>query len=248
MMKITWRAGIGYGDFIAGLCYAHNCTVKYNTPVEISFYWPDEPNTKFNRNDPDTLYARFYEILSRLKPANVNIKHEFGIGVPAAKARPRFVNAPDVDNPYHALWYPNKEYDVQEKLVAIWTPRYNMAPIAERKFVPGNWNDLVEHLENSGYEVKEISYRTPIVEALDILERCEFGVGYHGMFHQLFNYLWKPSIILTPQPEFTRTFQLFANLQPDIDSFCKSDVELLVEHSRDLMSITETNFEKYLNS
>lgn len=194
MFKISWRANEGYGDFITGLGYAHSSVIKYNMPVEITFHWPNSRSFKFGEHDVESNYERFCAILDYLKPVNdLTINHEFE-SIPEY----RFINELEEFNPLHGLWYPKKEIAVEKGLVVVWTSKQNTYfPGYHKDPAYDQWDEILDGLKTDGYRYEIVTYQTPIKTVLDLISRCEFGIGYEGMIHQLFKFSWRPSIVFS---------------------------------------------------
>lgn len=189
---IEWKSGEGYGDFITGLCYAHSSTIKYERPVVINFHWPNGENELFSDKDFETIKYRFDHILSFLRPVeNLTIKHTF-----SSKPNYRFINELEEFNPLHGLWYPKQKHNVEYGLVCYWSSIHNISfPGLFKDPAYNLWPTVLDKLKKEGFCVAEVTYRTPIKEAMEIISKCEFGIGYDGLVHQLFKFMWKPLIV-----------------------------------------------------
>ena len=59
------------------------------------------------------------------------------------------------------------------------------------------WQRLIDRLQDFGYNITEIDYRTPIHEALYHIRTCECCLSYEGMWHYMAKNLFKPHIVLS---------------------------------------------------
>lgn len=191
-LQIEFKSNEGYGDFITGLCYAHGATVKFQRPVHLVLHWPNPKNHLLSEIDQETIFYRFEYIHNLLKPAQgLTIEHRFE-SVPAY----RFVNNFYEFEPLHGLWYLNKPQETQYGLVALWSSRHNLEfPGYNKDPLYDEWDSITNNLEAEGYQVVELTYRTPVAEVMDVISKCEFGIGYEGMVHQIFKFVWKPLVV-----------------------------------------------------
>lgn len=241
---IHWRAKIGYGDFITGIGYAHSSTIKYNRPVHITFHWPHGRDEKHSDLDPETMYERFNHILGYMRPVEgLTISHEWN-SVPNF----RFYNELEEFNPLHGLWYPKVEPIVEKGLVVHWSSRHNIVfPGYHKDPIYDHWPVVVDRLTDMGYNVKEITYRTPIVEAMDLINRCEFGIGYEGMIHQLFKFMWKPLVVASERLWLTRLLAIQAHIVSKPKQLVEGDILKLVDISRNRIKRVLVDHNTYVN-
>ena len=85
------------------------------------------------------------------------------------------------------------------KKIVLWRQTFNAAAPRsfKRAFDNDGWNYIVKSLQDQGYNVVEIDYRTPIREVMYHISNCEATVGYEGMWHMVAKNFWKPMIIFT---------------------------------------------------
>jgi hypothetical protein len=90
-----------------------------------------------------------------------------------------------------------------------------------------------------GYEVVELTYRTPIREVMDVITTCEFGVGYEGMVHQLFKFTWRPIVIASKRVE-------LATLLAPQGAIITSPDQLLHNHISKYVKQSKKNIQRLL--
>lgn len=234
--RIEWRSKEGYGDFITGLCYAHSSTIKYQRPVHINFHWPNPKDYLLSSKDKESIYFRFNHILSWLKPVDgLTITHQFS-SVP----KYRFINELEEFNPIHGLWYPSKTLPTETGLVVFWSSRHNLEfPGYHKDPLYNHWDLIINQLKVLGYNVVEVTYRTPIEEAMNLIARCEFGIGYEGMIHQLFKFMWKPLIVASQRIKLTELLCIQACIITKPEEIIEKDINLLIR-------LSEKNIKKYM--
>jgi hypothetical protein len=228
MLDIHWRCGFGYGDFVTGLGYAHTSSLKYKTPTHITFHWNHSEDYKESIEDPETIIDRMQYVYSTMRKLdNVEVSYKVNSNFPY-----RFVNNLDEFNPLHGLWYTNLD-TTNTNMVVLWRSKYNTYFPGEKKDpAHDRWDSVISYLQHNGYTVKEVTYRTPICEVLDCIRQCRFGIGYDGMVHQLFKYMWKPLIVMCKRHNLNRLLVPTASLEHNVDNLFKKGVEVYVNESK----------------
>lgn len=241
-MNVEWRTGIGYGDFVTGLGYARNLQAKNDVDVNIKFHWIFNQYEKYSPNDPETLYERFEYINSILVPnTNITYQHEF-------KSTPsfRFHNQLDEFNYLHGLSRTTLPTE-KKNLVVVWTTRNNIEFPGEWKDpVHKDWSLIINILKHYGYEVVEVDYRTPIKEVIELIRVCKFGIGYDGLIHQLFKFMWKPLIVFCKRTELNKLLMPWAHLMSSVNDFVNSDINEVIELSNVKMNTIDLEYSRYL--
>jgi len=228
MLKIEWRSGFGYGDFVTGLGYAHNASIKYNTEVDINFHWNHDLDHRESKEDPETIVERMLYVYSTMvQDNNVHVNYTMN-----SKPEFRFINNVDEMNPLHGLWYTNLD-TCNNKSVVMWRSKFNTYFPGEVKDpIYDRWDQVVQWLTDQGYTVHEVTYRTPVKEVIDKIKDCEFGIGYDGMVHQLFKYLWKPLIVVCERHQLNKLLVPQATLIRDEQSLYQKGIEFFVSDSK----------------
>ena len=223
MLEVKWGTGVGYGDFVTGLGYAHTSAIKYQIPVHIEFNWNHSRDHLFSPFDTETIVHRCDYIHSIMRPlSSVSISHKFNSGNTF-----RFYNQLDEFNPLHGLWYTDLPDQTNKKHVAIWTTDFNVSfPGRHKDPVHRKWNDI--RVKLSDYVLEEITYRTPVKEAIEIINRCEFGVGYDGLAHQLFKFMWKPLFVFCERKWLNNILIPQAILLSGADEFVNQSIDSML--------------------
>lgn len=243
--NIAWRAKEGYGDFITGLCYAHSSVIKYERPVNITFHWPNPKHYLLSNIDKESILYRFEHILTWLRPVStLTISHEYS-SVPEY----RFINELEEFNILHGLWYPKNPTIVEKGLVVFWTSKHNLEfPGLHKDPLYHYWDQIVEDLRLLGYNVVEVTYRTPIAEVMDLINRCEFGIGYEGMIHQLFKFMWKPLIVGSQRVSLTRLLAPQAAIVTKPTPLIQGKLLELLKESKSNIKKLLVQHEQYINN
>lgn len=243
MLKVEWRTGVGYGDFVTGLGYAHTISLKCQTAVNINFHWNHSKEYLFDSNDPETIVSRCDYVYGVMKKSPlVTYTHTFN-----SRLQCRFINQFDEFNPLHGLWYTELELQ-KSKNVVLWTTRHNKDfPGVNKDPAYKHWDLIEERLKNLGYSVTEVTYRTPVKEKIDLIKNCAFGIGYDGLAHQLFKFMWKPVIVLCGRISLNKLLIPQAALESSPDKFLASDLNTYLEVSRQNIERLKLEHKKYCN-
>lgn len=241
---IQFRSNEGYGDFITGLSYAHSSVIKYQRPVKITFHWPNPKDHLLSNIDKESILYRFNHVLEWMKPVDgLTIAHRFS-SVPSW----RFINELEEFNLVHGLWYQSKKLPTKQKLVVHWSSKHNLTfPGYEKDPLYDHWDDIVDHLKSVGYDVVEVTYRTPIKQALELMAQCQFGIGYEGMIHQLFKIIWKPTIIASQRVRLTRLLCPHSHIVNSYEDFAKQDLHDMISSSERLIDKFGVQLKQYIN-
>ena len=95
--------------------------------------------------------------------------------------REQFLNVPVIDN-----------------LVVIWRTKWidSKYPPFKDSYDSSYWDLIIPILKMKGFNVVEVTHRTPISEVFHLISRCRFVVAYNGMYHYLSKNMVKPMIVL----------------------------------------------------
>jgi hypothetical protein len=95
--------------------------------------------------------------------------------------REEFLNVPVIDN-----------------LVVVWRTKFisSTYPKFKDSYDSSYWDLIIPILKMLGYNVVEVTHRTPISEVFFLISRCRFIVAYNGMYHYIAKNLVKPMVVL----------------------------------------------------
>lgn len=242
--NIHWRSNEGYGDFITGLCYAHSSVIKYDRNVTINFHWPNKKGSFYSKIDFESIDYKFEKILETLKPIKgLSIEHTYSSIPPW-----RFINELEEFNPIHGLWYPKDKVETEKGLVVFWSSKHNVKfPGYHKDPLYDHWEKIINNVKSEGFNVVEVTYRTPIKETLELIHKCEFGIGYEGMIHQLFKYAWKPIICASKRVELSRLLCPQAHIISDPELLLNDSINPLLEISKINIEALLIKHKNYLN-
>lgn len=83
--------------------------------------------------------------------------------------------------------------------VVIWTPMLN-AEVARtwKNFLTAEqWDDIIASMRQAGLDIIELTYRTPISEAVYHIRTCRQIVCYDGMWHYIARNFMRPMVVIS---------------------------------------------------
>lgn len=227
-MKIEWKGGIGYGDFVTGLGYAHNCAVKYDTDIELVIHWPHEKNYYHHPLDPESQLDRCIYIYD-LFLKKVKLRHIFN-------STPwfRFLNNFHEFNPVHGM-FDLSLTTKKENYVLVWDSQKNSSVVGRHKdpLNKKEWNLVKETIQDYNYDVVEVNYRMPIKEVISLMASCSGGIGYNGCIQQIFKLIHKPVITFSLRPAYNKLVLPWTTHYENVGEFILAD-NLFTESSKQL--------------
>jgi hypothetical protein len=243
VLNVHWRTGVGYGDFVTGLGYAHTTSIKYQTPVHIKFFWEHSEDYLFSPDDPETIVDRCHYIqkVMRSNPM-VEVSHVYN-----KRLEYRFLNQFDEFNPLHGLWYSDLPQSTSRNVV-LWSSRFNKSyPGKSKDPAIHHWDRIIKKIENHGYTVTEVTYRTSVKEVVSLVQYCAFGIGYDGLIHQIYKFMWKPVIVLCERIGLNKLLIPQASLVADPEKFLMTDLNYYIKDSENKIIDLKKQHQRYMN-
>lgn len=243
-MIVQARLGTGYGDFVNLLTYIRNCNVKYGVDTELVLHFPYPVNYRVSNDDPETVIERV-NIFNSVFDENSSVK----ISIKANSNFPyRFINMLDEWDFRHGLYNLKNQYTSIPNKVVHWNSCSNTYfPGHEKDPFYYQWKSIVYRLKQKGYDVVEITYRTPFKEALYHIKTCEFGIGYDGMVHQLFKCYDIPLIVLATRKTLNEILVPHAYIISDPNSFKINNIDKYVDVSVQKRVQNQIDYKRFLN-
>ena len=208
--EVDWKGTPGVGDILFGLNAVHMMThlmrkhrdVPY---VTMNVYWEHDEQYLHHFEDPETIIERadylhnfYYD-----KDA-VRMNHLFNTDDKELQ-RIRHRGFQRRRSPTAVLeglpsWVFRKDIwcEPVENKVVFWRPLFNKdIPRGwKRIFTNDHWDKIIHLLEMKGFDLVELTYRTPVREALYHIRTCRFCILYDGMWQYIAKNLCKPVIAL----------------------------------------------------
>lgn len=207
--KITWKGTPGVGDFMYGLNVAYFRSWLMTKPIHITFEWYHDEDFLYHFEDPETIIERFkyIEKFYKKKNARVSTDHVFN-STDGQLYKSRFfgystdkVGAPRLrDNTWlmrDGFRHDNPENIIPKKIV-VWRETFNAQQPRrfKRTYDHETWHYVFGLIEEQGYTIQEIDYRTPIREAMYHIRTAQCCLCYEGMWHYIAKNMFKPMIVL----------------------------------------------------
>lgn len=209
--KVRWRGTHGVGDFMHALNVVHQYGFEKNKIIDLEMHWEHDEDYLYHPDDPETIIERMEWMHGKYYLSNnVKITHQFNSDLFSYKGDENHRNKvrfqfesenlhPIIDQAPPNQWcFDPREYTTPENRIVIWTPYYNREQPRrwKRWFEPDDWEKLIINLESwEGWQVIELTYRTPIREAYNQIRRAKYVVSYDGMWHYISKNFCKPHVI-----------------------------------------------------
>lgn len=242
VFTIHWRGNIGYGDFAAGLGYAHNCSIRYQRPVEFNIHWDHSYDYLYHPDDSETIVDRCNIYKDRMVCSpEVSLIHHYN-----SKPNFRFYNHLDEFNQVHGLGYLKANKPTTDKVV-VWTSRHNLIPVSKDKDPALHyWDEIIKVVEDHGYKPVEVTYRDPMDYVMDLIEECSFGIGYDGLAHQLYKKAWKPVIVICNRIKLNRLLIPQAVITNDVHCMRNIGLPAMIDTSKRNVDVVKRKYTRYL--
>lgn len=204
----------GMGDAMMYLNVTHAKAHVYNhKEITLIFHWPWDENYQYHFEDPEPMHERVDYIHQFYKDKHrVKIKHIFNDDDPFLKEWKLLTDKQYITQHVEEersllsgksnrsrLWpLDNLQTEAIPKKLVLWRPTFNREEPRKWKLVLNNsqWEDVIGWFRKEGYQVVELTYRTPIREALYHCRTCELACFYDGMWHMITTGLFKPTIVI----------------------------------------------------
>lgn len=103
----------------------------------------------------------------------------------------------------HADWIfrENAFLETDRRKVVLWRPTFNaeIPRTWKRMLTNDQWDAIIRSLVGAGLYVVELTYRTPIREAMYHIATCRQIVCYDGMWHYIARNYAKPMVVVSPE-------------------------------------------------
>jgi len=88
---------------------------------------------------------------------------------------------------------------VDNNKIVIWRPLFNAETPKtwKRQLTNDKWDVIINQLVAAGLHITELTYRTPVSEALYHISTCRQVICYDGMWHYIARNLYRPTIVIS---------------------------------------------------
>ena len=209
---VDWKGTIGMGDMLFGLNAVHMLTHLARKERDIEFttmnvHWVHGPDHLHHFEDPETIIERtdylhsFYHDHTAVRINHVFNSDDNELSRLRHRGLQRKSGARDVLDGVPS-WIFRKDVwkdSSDSNKITFWRPYALNAEIPKgwkRTFSPADWERMLSILRDQGYELVELSYRTPVREAMYHINTSRFCIFYDGMWQYIARNLCKPVIAL----------------------------------------------------
>ena len=253
MIDIQWRGKVGYGDIVSPICYAHNISNKLQVKVNLTFRWDRGPNHKIHPHDPEALWERacFIEKMCYKGKTDVSIFHKF--------KHPLDINHTNYDwdvvgkDPFHNYWFPKIPNKPENRTIVVNSTEGNSLSLKDygkawKDPAAPYWSQIVNQLEQQGYPVIVVDYRTPTHLLIDILRKARGFVGYHGTAAWPAKFMHVPSVLFADSGSLTSTSFGYAVIERDASRWNSivENIELYFQHATEKIESFKKAYKKYM--
>ncbi len=220
-VDVTWRGTWGVGDFMMALNVVHLHAWRLNCHVNLKMVWEHGPDHLHHFEEEETIIERMERIHNFYhQKERVTVTHEFNhrgkyYYSDEVKRSTRHKNRFEfsdkswsdalgeklVDNEWtfredcldHPMYDKNK--------VVVWRPLFNAeSPRTWKRLLTNDdWDGIIAKLRRAGLRIVELTYRTPVSEALFHIATCRMTVTYDGMWHYIARNFHKPMIVISEE-------------------------------------------------
>lgn len=91
--------------------------------------------------------------------------------------------------------------EINPRRVVIWRPLFNaeLPRTWKRLFTDDDWGIILRYLKDNGFHVHEITYRTPIREAMYLISTSRLILCYDGMWHYMGKMFARPMAVISSE-------------------------------------------------
>jgi hypothetical protein len=207
--EIQCKGTPGVGDFMFALNVAHTHAYYLQKKVKLTFNWYWNVREKYHFEDPELTIERLDYIHKYYKDKDsVEIEHVYDsenwkvyhgfYSQPTDKVmRAGYIARMGMSN-----WW---EFDPKHILpnatnkVVFWRDTFNADVVRKWKRLIDHygWDKMMDNFYNNGYDPVELTYRTPVREAMYHINTAQFIVCYDGLWHYMAKNFHKPLIVLS---------------------------------------------------
>lgn len=198
--ELNWGTTPGMGDVMMGLNCAYRWSAEKNLPLKLNLHWFHDDKHLHHFEEEETIIERCDYIRQLYLEADVEVNHVFNSNrteLTLPERRYDWLNVRRNREVNNWPFRPNTFLPDDESKVVIWRPIFNaeIPRYWKRTITNSEWDFVIYNLQNMGYNVVELCYRTPIREATYHINTCNFIVCYDGMWHYIARNFFKPMIV-----------------------------------------------------
>lgn len=139
-----------------------------------------------------------------------------------------------------------QEYD--PKRIVFWRPTWNAEKPRtwKRLFENDDWEQLIIHFKAMGFDMHELSYRTPASEAMYLISTARMVICYDGIWHYVAKNFARPLAVISGEGVTKYHTPNALRLNPETH-YDDRNVWWWIEHTSDLLGHTKNKAVDYEN-
>lgn len=255
---IRWKTTVGIGDSMYGLNIAYMRAFVNQKPTNLEIHYHFPKNYYYHFEDPESVDDRVNYVHQRyMWNSMVNVNHvfeseDFKVYNKRYFGVTRHPRAADSEMYRYWAFDPTIDTTPINNKITLWRPTFNSEQQLTGYKLPmldHEWQRLIDRLQDFGYHVEEIGYRTPISEAMYHIRTAECCISYEGMWHYIAKNLFKPHIVFSDS-NITRWHTPAALWVPDNTFFIDRDfkkITYMIEHAEEKADNYKKYFFKFVN-
>ncbi len=129
--------------------------------------------------------------------------------------------------------------DIVSNKIVFWRPTFNAETPRtwKRQLTNNDWDVIIDKLKSHGFQMVELTYRTPIREAMWHISTCRQVICYDGMWHYVAKNFCKPLIVISEEgvTKYHTKYAVRASHNSEVDAsiwFWVDNPEIMLEHSQ----------------
>ncbi len=114
----------------------------------------------------------------------------------------RYSDTPGEDAPENDWLFRKGAFqEIDKNKVVIWRPTFNaeIPRTWKRLLTDRQWDDIIKKLRRQGLNITELTYRTPVREAMYHIATCRLVFCYDGMWHYIAKNFAKPLAVISSE-------------------------------------------------
>lgn len=129
--------------------------------------------------------------------------------------------------------------EIDKRKIVIWTPQFNAEVPRnwKRKLTNDDWRVIIFKLRRAGLNVIELSYRTPVREAMYHISTCRLVLCYDGMWHYIAKNFARPLAVVSKEgiTKYHTDYCVRINPDPEPDTniwYWVNNLNVLLGHTK----------------
>jgi hypothetical protein len=209
---IQWKGTPGVGDFMSGLNVAHVNAFLLNKPVTLNMHWFWKVKEPYHFEDPELTIERLEYIHNFYKDQHmVKVNHIFDstdskvyVNITRGGTERLMRSGTFARFQVNNWWHFREDAKLDplptdQNKVVFWRDTFNADIVRpwKRLINHSEWDRMMANFQVNGYEPVELTYRTPVREAMYHINTCQFCVCYDGLWHYIAKNFHKPLIVVS---------------------------------------------------